>query len=106
MARPLSRLLLLHLELGIDNILVALAVTGTGTAARRLLEAVASGLPAHLCRHRLGGSLQVADRLTDRLGIVAAGGLLGPLDGRLDRRAIPGADLVGVLLELLLDRKD
>src|SRR5262245_58756146 len=108
--------LLLHLELGVDDI-VLLARAAIAVAPRAARPAAASAVtagplarplaaPVHVLLHRLGRRLQVAQRLPDRLQVVALGRLLDAVDGRLDRRPVTFGQLVAVLLQQLLDLPD
>src|SRR5687767_1744755 len=57
--QKLPRGLLLHLELGIDDVVLALAVA----AGRSLTAGLSPGLALHELGHRLGRGLEVLDAL-------------------------------------------
>ena len=82
--------LLLHFKLGVDDIVLALALAaGSRPAAStsRWRRAM------HVLRHRLGRHLQIADGLPNGLGILAAGRLPHSLDRRVNGVLVRGAIL-------------
>src|SRR5262249_28597769 len=80
----------LDLELGVDDVVRPLLAAGRAGAGPGALAALRAGGAVALDepRQALRRRLQVADRLADRLHVLAAGRLLGAVDGAADRRLL------------------
>src|SRR5581483_2872188 len=103
-SRRSRRSSLLHFELCVDHVFLTLvgAAGGAGGAVtgwcRPAARARLSRAPLHVLCERCGRRFEVAHRLLDRLYVLGAGSLLGPLDGRAHRRLVGVAQLRLMLL--------
>src|SRR5262249_17970663 len=98
--RPADRSLL-HFELRIDHVILALAVAAGRFAAARLWAALLEVLG-----HGVRSGVQGADGLLDGRHVRAAGRVLAGLDGRSYWRLVAARDLVRVVAQRFLDLVD
>src|SRR5437870_4206491 len=83
--------LLLHFELGVDDVILPAAALLWRRAARRR----AAGAAAEVLAHRVGGGVQVVDGVLDRLQVGAVLDRFHLVDGGLHGGLVAFGDLVG-----------
>src|SRR5262249_9359791 len=99
-ARPL-----LHLEVGVLDVLVAgrlAALAGAGRGARLRARGAAATTGVELLAQLVHRLLEVGDRLLDPLGVLALAGLAQGADLALDLALLRRVELAAQLLQLLL----
>src|SRR5262249_20824971 len=103
--------LLLHFKLGINHVVLAARRAGLAVARRCRARAGARRTgagtrPLQVLHHRVRRLVQVADRLPDRVHVLARRRLLHLGEGRINRGSIPCRPLFGVVLQQLLQLVD
>src|SRR5579885_1007325 len=100
---PPAQGLLLHLEFGVDDVLLAAAGTGLAVAPARAAGRATAAGTREVLGHRRHRRVQVADRLLDGLHVVALHRLLDAVHRTLDGGLVALRQLAAQLLQALLD---